>query len=107
VPQLVGRDGLGVSRAAGNLADDPSSAVPIQPSSVGGEEDGAIMPFPGGQIDRPGGARCERDGDDFAALASDRQGPVPALEAQCSRPALAGDVLSVSGRDRPGVLKRG
>ena len=27
------------------------------------------------------GARCERDGDHLAALAGDRQGPVPALQA--------------------------
>ena len=35
-----------------------------------------------GQVNGAGGARCERDGDDFAALASDDQGPVAALEAQ-------------------------
>jgi len=30
----------------------------------------------------PDGARSERDGDDLAALTGDRQGPVPALQAQ-------------------------
>ncbi len=82
VPQRVGRDGFGDPRAARNFADDPPGAVPVQPPSVGGEEDGPVTPFPGGQVDRPGGARRERNGDDLAALADDRQGPVPALQAQ-------------------------
>jgi hypothetical protein len=47
-----------------------------------GKEDGAVAAFSGGQVDRPGGAGRQRDGDDLAALAGDRQGPVPALEAQ-------------------------
>ena len=38
--------------------------------------------FPGGQVDRPGVTGRERDGDDLAALAGDRQGPVPAFQAQ-------------------------
>jgi hypothetical protein len=46
------------------------------------EEDGSVAAFAGGQVDRPGGAGRERDGDDLAALAGDRQGPVPALQAQ-------------------------
>jgi hypothetical protein len=51
----------------GDLADDPPGAVPVQPP-VGGEEDRAVAAFAGGQVDRPGGARRERDGDDLAAL---------------------------------------
>ena len=35
-----------------------------------------------GQVDRPGGARRERDGDDLAALADDHQGAVAAFQAQ-------------------------
>jgi hypothetical protein len=35
-----------------------------------------------GQVDRPRGARCERDGDHHAALAGDHQGAVPTLDAQ-------------------------
>src|SRR5271166_4015382 len=54
----------------------------IRPAPVDGEEDGPVAPFAGGQVDRPGGARRERDGDDLAALAGDRQGPVPSLQAQ-------------------------
>jgi len=82
VSERVGRDGLADSRAAGGLADDPPGAVPVQPSPVRGQEHRAAGPFPDGQVDRAGGARRQRDGDDLAALAGDRQGPVAALEAQ-------------------------
>jgi hypothetical protein len=34
------------------------------------------------QVDRPGGARRQRDGHHLPALAGDHQGAVPALEAQ-------------------------
>jgi hypothetical protein len=64
----VRSDGLGDPGAARDLADDPPGAVPVQPSPVFGEEDGAVAAFAGGQVDRPGGARGERDGDDLAAL---------------------------------------
>jgi hypothetical protein len=46
------------------------------------EEDGAVAAFAGSQVDRSGGAGRERYGDDLAALAGDRQGPVSALQAQ-------------------------
>jgi hypothetical protein len=73
VPQCARGDRLGEPRAACDLTDDPPGAVPVQPPSVGGQEDGPVAPFPGGQVDRPGDARCERDGDDLAALAGDGQ----------------------------------
>jgi len=38
--------------------------------------------LPDGQADRPRGPRRERDHDVLAALADDRQGPVPAFQAQ-------------------------
>jgi hypothetical protein len=66
----------------GDPADNPPGAVPVQPPPARGQEDRAIAALAGGQVDRPGGARGERDGDDLAALAGDRQGPVPALDAQ-------------------------
>jgi hypothetical protein len=68
VSERVRSDGLGDPGAARDLADDPPGAVPVQPSPVFGEEDGAVAAFAGGQVDRPGGARGERDGDDLAAL---------------------------------------
>jgi hypothetical protein len=75
-------DGLADSGAAGDLADDPPGAVPVQPPPVGGQEHRPAGPFADGQVDRPGGPRRQRDGDDLAALAGDRQRPVPALQPQ-------------------------
>jgi hypothetical protein len=77
----VRADGFGDPGPARDLADDPPCAMAVQPPPVGGEENGAVAAFAGGQVDRPGGAGCGR-GDDLAALAGDRQGPVPALQAQ-------------------------
>jgi hypothetical protein len=56
--------------------------VPVQPPAVPGQEHGPVGALADGQIDRPGGARCQRDGDDLAALAGDGQRPVAALQAQ-------------------------
>jgi hypothetical protein len=75
-------DGLADPGAARDLADDPPGAVAVQPPPVRGQEDRPVTAFPGGQVDRPGGARRERDGDDLAALAGDRQGPVSAVQPQ-------------------------
>jgi hypothetical protein len=55
--------------------------VPVYPLSVGGHEDRAGGALADGQVDRPGGPRCQRNRDDLAALAGDRQRPVSALEA--------------------------
>jgi hypothetical protein len=48
-------------------ADDPPGAVPVQPMIIRRQED---RPF------------YQRDGDDLAALAGDRQGPLPTLDTQ-------------------------
>jgi hypothetical protein len=82
VSERVRADGFGDPGPARDLADDPPCAMAVQPPPVGGEEDGAVAAFAGGQVDRRGGAGCGRGGDDLAALAGDRQGPVPALQAQ-------------------------
>ena len=84
VPKRVGADVFADVGAAGDLADDPPGAVPVQPPPVIGEEDGAIAAFPGGQVDRPGGARRQRDGDDLAALTGDRQVRCPRSRPRCS-----------------------
>ena len=68
VPQRVRPDVLGDPGAAGNPADDPPGAVPVQPAPLCGQEDGSFVAFADGQVDRPGGAGCERDGNDLAAL---------------------------------------
>ncbi len=82
VPQRMRPDGLGDPGAVGGPADDPRGAVPVQPPTVRSQEEGSVAALADGQVDRPGGARGERDGDDLAALASDHQGAVPALDAQ-------------------------
>ncbi len=68
VPERVRADVLAHAGAARDLADDPSGAVPVQPPSVMSEEDGSVAALPGGQVDRPGGAGRERDGDDLTPL---------------------------------------
>ena len=69
VSERVRSDGFGDPSAARNLADDPPGAMAVQAAPVSGEEDGTVAAFPSGQIDCPGGAGRERDGDDLAALA--------------------------------------
>ena len=82
VPERVRADGLADPGTAGDPADDPPGAMPIQSPPVTGEEDRPVTTLADGQVDRPGGARCERDGDDLPALAGNGQGPVPAFQAQ-------------------------
>jgi hypothetical protein len=78
----VRADVLGDPGAAGDPADDPGGAVPVQPPSAFGEEARSLGALAGGQVDGAGGARGERAGDDLAALAGDDQGSVAALQAQ-------------------------
>jgi hypothetical protein len=82
VSQRVGADVLGDPGAAGDPADDPGGAVPVQPAPVPGEEQRPFSPLADGQVDRPRGAGRELDGDHLAALARDDQGTVASLEAQ-------------------------
>ena len=53
-----------------------------------------------GQVHRPGGARCQRKGDDLAALSRDGQRPVPAFEAEVLDAGAGGvaDPPSVQGQ---------
>jgi hypothetical protein len=48
MPQGVGPDRLGDPGTAGDPADDPRSAVPVQPLSAGGKEDRPFHPFADG-----------------------------------------------------------
>jgi hypothetical protein len=77
----VRRNDLGAHSLAGDLADDPSGAVPVQRLPVRRREQRPGGALSDGQVDRPGGTRRQRDRDDLAALAGDRQGPVPAFQA--------------------------
>jgi hypothetical protein len=63
MPQRVRPDVLGDPGAAGNAADDSPGAVPVQPPPVRGEEDRSLASLADSQIDRPRGARRQRDGD--------------------------------------------
>jgi len=56
--------------------------MPVQPPPVRGQEHRPFGALADGQVDRPRRARRQRDDDDLAALAGDRQRPVPALQAQ-------------------------
>ncbi len=73
---------LGQPGAAGDAADDPPGAVPVQPSAGGSGEDGPFAALADGEVDRPGGARGERDHGALAALAGDGQGAVAAVPGQ-------------------------
>jgi hypothetical protein len=66
--------------AARHAADDPGGAVPVQPPPVRGDEQRPLGALADGQVDRAGGTRGERDGDDLAALAGDDQSPVASFQ---------------------------
>jgi len=88
--------------AAGGPADDPGCAVPVQPATVSGQEYRSFAALPDGQVDRPRGTRCERDGDDLAALAGDHQYPVAALDARSLDAGASGfgDPQPIEGQQR-------
>jgi hypothetical protein len=60
VPQSVRPDQLGDPAPAGDSADDPGGAVPVQPLPVRAAEDRSFHALADGQVDRPRGARRER-----------------------------------------------
>jgi hypothetical protein len=62
VPQRVRPDCLGDPGAAGDPADDPPGAVPVQPAPIGGQEDWPLAALADSQVDSPGGPRREWDG---------------------------------------------
>ena len=68
VPQRVRAHVLGDPGATGDPADGPGGAVPVQPPPVRGDKERAFGALAGRQVDRAGGARGERDGDDRASL---------------------------------------
>ena len=102
VPERVGHDGLGDPGPAGGLADDPPGAVPVQPPAVGGQEHRPAGALADGQVDRPGGPRGERDGDDLAALIGTSGSPVLCEmrgAGDLSRQQSAGEHLFRPGRE--------
>jgi hypothetical protein len=65
---------------ARHAADDPGGAMPVQSLPVRGDEQGPLGALADRQVDRAGGTRRERDGEDIAALAGDDQGPVASFQ---------------------------
>ena len=95
VPQGVRADVLADSGAAGDPADDPGGAVPVEPPSVRGEEQRSFGALADSQVDRPGGARGERDGDDLAPLRVITSVRWPRSSPRCSMSApVASDTRS-------------
>jgi hypothetical protein len=82
VSERMGADFLADPGLPGRPADDPPSAVPVEPPPIGRQEDGALATLADRQVDCPGGAGRERDGDDLPALAGDHQGAMTALDAE-------------------------
>jgi hypothetical protein len=76
--------------------------VPVQPPTVWGQEDWPVVTLADRQVDRPGGARRQGDGDDLAALVGNHQGAVPALGAQGLNVSTGGfgDAQPVEGQQR-------
>jgi hypothetical protein len=56
--------------------------MPVQPTAIRNQEQRPVTALADGQVDRPGGARRERDRDDLAALAGDHQGAVPPRDSR-------------------------
>jgi hypothetical protein len=61
-------DRIGDPGASGEAAHDPPSGVPVKTPPVAIEKDRTLRALADGQIDRPGGVRRQRYGDDLAAL---------------------------------------
>src|ERR1700674_5619158 len=69
-------DQFGDPGASGQAAHDPPGGMPVKTPPGAIEKDRTLWALADGQIDGPGGARRQRDGDDLAALAHDGQGPM-------------------------------
>jgi len=82
VPEGVGSCLLGDAGTTGDAPPDAPGAVPVEPSAICGQEDRSFAALADGQVNRAGGTRCQRDGDDIAALARDHQRTVSALGAE-------------------------
>jgi hypothetical protein len=82
VAQRVRPDRLVDARLAGQATHDPPGSVPVEAFALRAEEDRSLDTLADGQIDSAGGTRRERDGDDLAALAQNREGAMPALDAE-------------------------
>ena len=67
---------------ASGPSDDPGGTVPVEPAAIRSQEDRPLGALADGQVDRPSRARCQREGDDLAALAGHGQRPVATFYSQ-------------------------
>ena len=76
--------------------------MPVEPLAVPSDEDRSFDALADGQVDRSGGAWCERDGDDLASLAQHGKGAMAAFDAEGLdvRSEGFGDPQPVDGQQR-------
>jgi hypothetical protein len=78
--------------------------------AVRGQEHWCAGALADGQVDRPGGARRERDGDDLAALAGNRESPVAAFQTEVLNVGAGGlgdpQPVQREQRDQPMLCRR-
>jgi hypothetical protein len=79
--ERVRTDALCDPGPAGHPPHDSPGAVTVETVAVGTEEDRSLAAFADGEVDRPRRAGSEGDRDDLAALAQDRESPMPSLQA--------------------------
>jgi hypothetical protein len=82
VAEGVRSDGLTDPGTTGHSAHDASGSVTVQTVTVSGSEDRSLGTLPDGQVDRSGRSRCQRDRDNLAAFAEDRQCSVTSFHAE-------------------------
>jgi hypothetical protein len=78
VPKRLWCNRLEDPGAERHQSDDAPGAAPVQPPTFRRQEERPVVLF----ADRASGARCERDGDDFAALAGDCERAVAAVHTE-------------------------
>ena len=107
VPQRVRADPLGDPGPARDPADDPARGVAVEAPTVGPRKIGPSQRSPMARSIARAVRGASGNGDDLAALAQDRQGAVPALEAERLDVGAGGlrDPQPVEGQQRDqGVL---
>ncbi len=80
--KAVRADPLGDPGPAGEALHGAIGGVAVHPPALGPEEDRPGRPLADVEVEGPGCARREGDGDVLSALAHDLEGPVPALEVE-------------------------
>ena len=79
---MCGPTRLLIPALAGDAPHDPPCGVTVESLTVRVDEDRALETFADGEVEGPGDPWGEWHGDDLAALAEHRQGPVAAFQAE-------------------------